>query len=140
MEYIVTKRMKKVCLSGPVNLAYGTVCEDRGDGIIVRKRDQLPLCGIRSQDAYDYFSRNDDGAGLERGRLVNDIMYLLRVPMTEDPAAHERRQRRWERVWRAQELHRFKRPEHEDHWLWNFDFFNADIPDLKHILEIVKGA
>ena len=30
-----------------------------------------------------------------------------------------------------------KRKEHEDFWLWNHDFYNAGIDDLKYIAKLV---
>lgn len=140
MEYIVTKRMKKSCLGGWVNLAYGTVCEAQGD-VICRKIDGKPICAVKSQDAYDYLSRNDDGNGRERGALVNDIKYLLQTPVGESQKSAALHKQRWGRVWAAEaKIGRFRRQEHSGHWLWNFDFYNAEISDLKEILNIVKGA
>jgi hypothetical protein len=140
MEYIVTKRYKQKCLGGNVNLPYGTACETWGN-LIVRADNKTPLCLTTSQDAYDFLSRNDDGQGKERGRLVHAILDLLRTPPKEDPKAFALHKERWGRVWAAEDtLGRFRRPEHPDHWVWGFDFYNAEIADLETIYNTVKGA
>ena len=58
MRYIVTQRFRAKAICGPVNLPYGTVCDTEGDFIT---RDGKQLCAITSQNAYDHFSRDDDG-------------------------------------------------------------------------------
>lgn len=64
------------------------------------------LCGITSQNAYDYFSRDDDGQGKLRGQLVEAIKDRL-----------EKRdkgyQARWNQVWADPKCQQYKRPEHE---------------------------
>lgn len=132
MTYITTQRARFVSLSGPVNLPYGTEvqCEE---GVLTL--DGAPLCGDHSQNAYDFFSRNDDGNGLERGKLIQSIRKVL-----------EKRdkgyQARWDKVWADPLCRKYKRKEHADFWLWNFDFYNAEILDLRYIAALVgaKGA
>ena len=46
-------------------------------------------------------------------------------------------QARWNKVWADPRCERYKRPEHEDWWVWNYDFYNAPIPDLQHIASLV---
>lgn len=74
MRYIVTKRFKKKAICGAVNLPYGTVCEEV-DGYLTEGGRRL--CANTSQNAYDYFSRDDDDHGAERGQLVRDIREKL---------------------------------------------------------------
>lgn len=128
MRYIVTRRFRGKAICGEVNLPYGTTCEEH-DGILVLE-DGRRLCAVTSQNAYDYFSRNDDGNGLERGKLVHDIMCTL-----------ERRdakyQSRWDALWADEVANRLRRKDSPDFWIWSFDFYNADIPELKHIANLI---
>ena len=130
--YITIKRTRFESISGPINLPYGTDVNSTGDFLAL---DNAPICAVTSQNAYDYFARNDDGKGLERGRLTQAIR-----------AALEKRdkdyQARWDRVWEDKLCQKYKRKEHADHWLWNHDFYNAEIPDLQYIAELVgaKGG
>lgn len=127
MDYIVTKRARFMSLSGKANLPYGTEVESE-NGVLML--NGAPLCADHSQNAHDYFSRNDDGRGLERGKLVRAIMKTL-------AARDKQHQERWDRVWEDTICQKYKRAEHADYWLWNHDFFNAPIHDLQHIAELV---
>lgn len=127
--YIVNKRFKKKCICGEVNIPYGTPCELRGYIIYHNHR---PLCYATSQDAYDYFSNNEDGQGLKRGELVHEIQRCL--------AKHDdKHQDRWDVIWDDEaKLGKYRREDHPDFWLWNFDFYNAPIEDLEYILNKIK--
>jgi len=127
-KYIVVKRFKDTAICGPVNLAYGIE--------VVRKDsylysiDNKQLCAYQSQNAYDYFVGNDDGKGLERGKLIQEIKYLLQKPSTKH-------QKRWNKLWGANEVYKYRRNDYEDYWLWNSDFYTAPIEDLQHIKDLI---
>ena len=129
MRYIVTRRFRGKAICGEVNLPYGTTCEEH-DGILVLE-DGRRLCTVTSQNAYDYFSRDDDGMGRERGKLVKDIRRIL-----------ERRdakyQARWDRLWADEGANKLRRTEHEDYWLWSFAFYNADVNELRRISRLLE--
>lgn len=129
MEYIVTKRFKDTVESGPVNLPYGTVCEAR-DGCICH--DGRFLARQRSRLAHTSFARNDDGHGLERGRLTREIE-------SRTAKADEATMRR---VAASETCRSYRRQEHQDMWLWSHEFYNAPIEDLRHIAALVgaKGG
>lgn len=130
MSYITIRRFHAAAICGNVNLPYGTACECV-NGIITYEGNQL--CYNRSQNAYDYFASNDDGMGLKRGKLIQNITRALANP--------SKRQERWDRIWGDTSLHRFRRNEEyadPNTWLWNFDFFNASIEDLAYIWKIVR--
>ena len=40
-------------------------------------------------------------------------------------------------VWEDPTCQPYKRIEYADFWLWNHDFFNADIDTLRHIAKLV---
>ena len=129
IPYIVRRRARFLSICGPVNLPYGT--EVSSDGAFLTVNGEK-LCSITSQNAYDFFSRNDDGMGLERGKLVQDIRSTL-----------ERRdakyQSRWDRLWADEGANKLRRTEHEDYWLWSFAFYNADVNELRRISQLLEG-
>ena len=89
-----------------------------------------PVCATTSQDAFDFFSQNDDGRGRERGELVSAILIKL---------AKQDQQKSGGPCLGRSPLPKYKRPEHEDFWIWNYDFYNAPVEDLRYILKLVEG-
>lgn len=126
-NYLCRKRARFDGISGQVNIPYGTalICQD---GFLMHQNK--PLCGITSQNAYDFFSQNDDGMGRERGDLVGRILSRLQK-------LDSGYQARWNKVWEDARCQKYKRPEHEDHWIWNFDFYNGPVEDLRHIAGLI---
>jgi hypothetical protein len=92
--------------------------------------DNKPVCVLTSQNAHEYFARNDDEQGVFRGKLTSAIVAKL----SKRDGEH---QKRWDKVWEDTRCHKYKRPEHADHWLWNHDFFNAPIEDLVYIANLI---
>lgn len=129
MNYITHTRFRTRAICGDVNIPAKTPIEERGGMLYYNGR---PLCAARSQNALDYFARNDDGRGMERGRLTKAIITRLKG----DPREQEV-QARWDKVWDDELCQKYKRPEHADHWLWNKDFYNAPIEDLQYICKLV---
>lgn len=126
-HYIARKRVRLEGIGGAVNIPYGTKIEVMGNLLVFRGK---AICFTTSQSAYDYFSQNDDGNGLVRGKLVQAIMDTL-------GKRDKQHQERWNRVWDDPACQPFKQEEHEDYWLWNHDFYNADLADLRHIAKLV---
>ena len=126
-QYVARKRARFYSGGRQVNIPWGAVLDEQDGSLYWQGR---PLCRISSQNAYDYFSRNDDGNGKLRGQLVGAILSRL-----------ERRdanyQARWDRVWESPLCQPYKRPEHEDWWVWNYAFYNAPNPDLQRIAALV---
>ena len=123
IPYIVRRRARFLSICGPVNLPYGT--EVSSDGAFLTVNGEK-LCSITSQNAYDFFSRNDDGHGLERGKLVQDI----RRTLERRDAKH---QARWDALWADAGANRLRRADHKDFWVWNHNFYNADVNELRRI-------
>ena len=46
-------------------------------------------------------------------------------------------QNRWDKVWSDEVCQKYKREDYEDFWLWNHDFYQADIDVLRHIAKLV---
>lgn len=127
MYYITIKRAKFLAISGCVNIPYGTKI-DCTNGLLSIEGNLL--CGNHSQNAYEFFSRNDDGNGLKRGKLTQAIIKTL-------AKQDNNHQVRWDKVWSDQICQKYKRIECTDYWLWNHDFFNAEVTDLYHIAALV---
>lgn len=129
MNYITNKRLKTQTLSGQLNIPYGTSCTMSNNIIFYKDK---PICFSTSQIAYDYLSRDDDGHGLERGKLVDEIKSRL-------AKNDENHQARWDKIWDNEaRLGKFRRQDIPDHWLWSFEFYNAEIVDLQFILNLIK--
>lgn len=126
-NYLCRKRARFDGISGQVNIPYGTALICQGGFLMHQNK---PLCGITSQNAYDFFSQNDDGMGRERGDLVGRILSRLQKRDSGYQA-------RWNKVWEDARCQKYKRPEHEDHWIWNFDFYNGPVEDLRHIAGLI---
>lgn len=132
--YIARKRARfKAGCGENVNIPYGTALTVQGGFLVWRNK---LMCADTSQVAYDYFSQNDDGRGKERGELVSTILLLLKKnPNKPDPRYKER----WNRIWNDPFCQRFKRPEHKDHWIWNYEFYNAQVEDLQYIFRLISA-
>ena len=126
-NYLARKRARFEGICGHVNIPYGTTLTVQ-DGFIMWKGQQV--CGITSQNAYDFFTQNDDGMGQERGELLNRI-----IPKLEKRDAGY--QARWGKIWEDALCQKYKRPDQEEHWIWNFDFYNGPVEDLRHIAALI---
>lgn len=126
-RYITRRRARFMAGGKQTNIPYGTPLEVQ-DGYICL--NGVPLCRPTSQNAYDYFSQDDDGHGLERGGLVAAIMSRL----AKRDAGY---QARWDKVWASSLCQQYRRKDHDDYFLWNYDFFNAPIGDLQSIAVLV---
>lgn len=134
-RYVARRRARIVgCNGQKVNIPYGSILEAQ-DGFLLWKGE--PLCVDTSQNAHDYFSQDDDGQGQERGELVAAIAVRLETPPKASKAQRTERQARWDKVWGDPLCQKYKRPEHEDFWLWNHEFFDAPLADLRHIAALV---
>lgn len=128
MKYITIKRFKRNGISGYANIPYGKSVEKCEDGILYYGENKI--CVARSAAAHEYFARDDDGKGFERGKLSHAIIDRL-APRQFD--SMQERNEYWQAIWNDRLAQKYRRPEHLDYWLWNDDFFNAPIEDLKYI-------
>ena len=128
MEYIVYRQFNAKAICGEVNLPIGTVCQ-YDQGYIIY--DGKPLCVVTSENAHRYFAKNNDGNGLERGRLVQSILEKLR----EQDNGYEER---WAKVEKDHICKIYKRHDHPDNWLWNHAFYGANIGHLTYIWNLVN--
>lgn len=131
--YIVIKKFEGRAICGDIALPYGMKVHAVNGFILF---PQGRICRVTSQNAYDYFAQNDDGNGLKRGELTQDILKRLRkLKISDSRYAHV-----WDKIWEDEICLKYKRPEHEDDWVWNYDFYNAEISDLEYIRKLImKG-
>ena len=127
--YVCRTRARFKAICGQVNIPYVTTLNGQGGFLIL---NDLPVCSATSQNAYDFFTQNDDGMGQERGELLNRI-----IPKLEKRDAGY--QARWGKIWEDALCQKYKRPDQEEHWIWNFDFYNGPVEDLRHIAVLIGG-
>ena len=127
MQYTAYRRFKGSAICGRINISALSICEKNGNTIYF---DGKPICFDTSENAHQFFSRNDDGLGSERGKLTRAIQDKL---AKRDGAFQDR----WDKVWEDKICQKYKRKEYDDFWLWNHGFFNAGIEDLKYIAKLV---
>lgn len=123
-EYVCYSRYKGPSYSGNVVVPYGAKLYSVGYAIFL---DSRMFGYTTSQACYDHFVRDDDGQGLQRGRLILTISKIL-----------YKHSDRWARLSSNLKLQKFRRPEHQDVFVWNFKFYNATIEELKYIYSLVK--
>ena len=127
MQYITHRRFKDKSICGQVNIPVSSTCEENENTIYF---DGKPICFTTSENAHQYFARNDDGQGIERGKLTQIIQRKL---AKRDGAYQDR----WDKIWGNSLCQKYRRKEYDDFWLWSHEFFNAPIEDLRHISELV---
>lgn len=132
MNYIAYRRFKGKAICGYMNIPFKTECQCV-NGII--SLDGKPICAEKSENAHQHFSANGDGQGVQRGLLIQAIRKMLEKKDSQY-------QSRWDKIWGDSLCQKYKRTDHEDFWLWNHEFFNAPITDLRHIAALVgaKGG
>lgn len=127
MKYVVHRRVKDNAICGSINLPAMTECECE-DGLITY--NNTAICYATSENAHQFFAVNEDGMGMERGRLTQSIQKAL---AKRDGSYQER----WDKVWKDSVCEEYRRKDYEDFWLWGHDFFNADIDVLRYIAKLV---
>lgn len=124
MKYICYQRYRGGSYQGYVNIPYGSQLESIGFKLFYNSK----FFGYTSsQVCFDHFMANDDGMGLDRGKLIQIIQKCL----IKHPD-------RWARLSSNLKLQKFRRPEHQDVFVWNFKFYNATIEELEYIYSLVK--
>lgn len=131
MEYVTHHRFREIAMCGErLNIPYGTKLDTVGIALVTQ--EGKPVCYSTSENAKRYFARNDDGKGLERGKLTHAIAYSSR----ERKGADGRRQRftdseieMLERDWS-----RWLRDD-VDVILFNEDFFSAEPEELQRLAD-----
>jgi len=130
MQYVCGKRFKGEGLAGHFNIPARSCLSVNAIGRICYK--DRAVCSRSSTVAHDYFAKDDDLFGIERFTLTQEIRKLLEGAKTETHL------KRWAAVEDDALCDKYRKHEHEDHWLWNDDFYGAPVPDLEYILKLIK--
>lgn len=129
MEYIVHHRCREVGATGErLNIPYGSKFDTIGN--FIATPGGKAICYDTSEIAHKYFSRNDDGRGLERGKLAYAIAYSSRERQSAD--GHRQRFTDEEIEMLERDWGRFLIPDIEV-ILFNHAFFNADPEELAQL-------
>ena len=134
--FIARKRYRGLSLNGDsVNISAQSVLLCKGDILFY---NDIPLAFVTSQVSLDYFTTNDDGKGMERGKIIDEIFSILTNKPYSSEQEAKKRLEAWDRVWSSEFCLSFKRKDHADFWLWNYEFYNTSVNNLKIILQIIK--
>lgn len=132
-RYIVISDFNKSSICGQVHLPYGTICYAY-DGFLYCSMGKL--CAITSQNAYDYFSQDDDGNGLIRGKIVKKILDIIQKSKSDNI----KNAAIWNAIINDTTCRKYKRTDFNDFWIWNYEFYNANLQDLEHIMEVINNV
>lgn len=130
MKYITHHRFKELAACGEVlNIPYGTELETVGNFIITLQGKIV--CSMTSENAKLHFARNDDGLGLERGKLTYAIAYSNRKKKNGFRFSES------EVKMLEQEWSHFLRKD-VDTILFNENFFTAEPEELQRLAEALN--
>lgn len=131
MEYITYKRFKGKTVSGDVNIPALTRLSAENGVIYLNGQ---PICAVHSNVGFTNFAANHDGNGMHRGRLIAAIQTRLHRKNQE---TQESWQARWDKVWDDAICRKYQDLGNPDFWVWNDDFYTADIQDLQYIARLI---
>ena len=130
MKYITHHRFKELALCGSqLNIPYGTELECVGETLITPEGKAVGY--RRSESGKKHFARNDDGRGLERGRLTHALAYSNRK------AGNGFRFSKEEAEILGRDWGHFLRPEY-DFILFNDRFFEAEPEELQRLADVLN--
>ena len=128
MEYICHHDFDGMTESGQVmHISAGTVLPVIGRRIA---KDNASVCTVTSDAAYRYFARNDDGKGMERGKLTFAIAFSRRVRKHEDGRVFRFSKKEQEKLLKDWGKFLIDDPATI---LFNHSFFNADVRELRRM-------
>ena len=103
----------------------------------LRIRGEQLLIPYIKESILSTFANNNDGCGLLRGQLTQNIQKTLEKPERATEEEIKTNNERWEKIWTDRICSKYKRLEYDDYWLWNHDFYEAAIIDLNYIAGII---
>ena len=133
-KYITHKRFDGEAICGKIVIPVGTELTEFGGVLFLGKN---AICCVTSENAHKHFANNNDGCGLLRGQLTQSIQKTLEKPERATEEETKTNNERWEKIWTDRICSKYKRPEYDDYWLWNHDFYEAAIIDLNYIAGII---
>lgn len=133
MQYICHVRYDKIGASGKKYLIrFKDKVETVGHWIA---KGAEAICADTSDDAFRHFARNDDNNGMERGKLTYKIAYAPRHPNIDNDYRFTENEIDMLR----QEYDRFLIKD-KTAVIFNYDFFNADIEELRELYNRLEVA
>ena len=130
MKYITHHRFKKLSAFGKkLNIPYGTELETMNNFIITPENEAI--CFTTSENAKLHFACNDDGRGLERGKLTYAIAYKKHGNgngFRFSDSEIEILERDWKHFLRQD----------VDTIIFNEDFFAADVEELQRLANALR--
>ena len=133
MEYITHRRFNKIAACGEkMNIPFKSTVNTVAGFIANGSR---AICRTESKDAYMHFARNDDGHGIERGKLTYDIAYAGRNVKRDDGFRHRFTDAEIKML-EKEYPHFLKKT---DFILFNYEFFNAGIEELRELHKKLYG-
>ena len=135
MKYIVCKQFKSKGIDGDFNLKKGSTCNEFGNIIFHNNR---PICFKTSQNAFEFFSRNDDGNGYERYNLSHQILDHIKELVMNYNEAYLAGENPEDTVGAFYESIREMYPKFLKSGMdvLSFDFYTAEIEQLKEIIKL----
>lgn len=130
-RYIARKRARFNAVCGQVNIPYGTHLEVRGDFLYLDP--DRAVCAPTSRNGEEFFCSDEDNLGPERAGYINAILAKLQK---RDKGYEER----WNKIWDSPFCARYRKPEHEDRWLWAHAFYCAPVDDLRRIAGLIGAV
>lgn len=138
MKYIVCKYFNKKGMDGDFSLKRGSTCNSIGSIIFHNNR---PICFTTSQDAFDFFARNDDDNGKERFDLSHQIIDHIKELVIEYNEAYANKEPEEEiedtvSIFYNEIRTMFPKFLKGNLDVLTVDFYNAEIDDLKEIIKL----
>lgn len=95
------------------------------------------MCLVHSQKAFDCLVGDDDRYGIERGALIEEIDQMFAWDISEEII-----RKRLLALWNDETALLYNRGGTIDDtpWLWNEDFYQANMEDLRYIHDLLKEA
>ena len=124
MTYIAFKGFKKKSISGNTDIKKGESLEEKNKMLYYNKK---PICFTTSENGHNFFARNNDGNGLLRGELTQQILQAM--PTLEDETL--------DKMFEDNICMKYKRGASEEDWHWNNEFYEASILELRHIATVM---
>lgn len=145
MIYKCFKRFKSIALNGaPVNVKYGTECEDNIDDILVYRTSPTTSVGLMvkySENCFNYFLPDSEELGDWTGRVVlyKAIRDKASGSSSMDPSKPTVKDMVFDKIWNDSIANKYRVNSSNDEWMFDKRKLHfATLDDLKHIWSLIK--
>ena len=137
MKYLVCKQFNKKGINGDFKLKKGSTCNEFGNIIF---HNNLPVCFKTSQDAFEYFARDDDNNGQERFDLSHEILDVIAAYVMDYNDARLNGEEAEDKASKSYEKIRKKYPNFlkGDLDVFSYEFYGAELKDLRAVRKLVR--